>query len=146
VETPDSDWVRNGDDCEQEQQVNCAEPVVALGIDAARVMVLKPVSADDDVAEDKREMLAPLFGHGLGEIAVVLWTVGRAGDLDLNDQERERDSEDCVAEPFEAVEPALRAIGLSVAGFGHAQGNPRDDARLLRLKGLALPAENGKGR
>ena len=75
VKGPDPDWVRNDHDGEQKQQVYRAEPMIAPGVDAPRIMVLEPVSTDHQVASDQRQMFAPLLGDGFGEIAVTLWPV-----------------------------------------------------------------------
>src|SRR4030095_4510585 len=97
-------------------------------------MVLEPVCADHHVANDQGEMLAPLLGDGFGEIAVALRPVRRSGDLDLDNEERERDCENRVAEPFEAVEPSLCPVSPAVGELGHGQANKVRSTRLLRLK------------
>ena len=53
MEAPDADWIRNDDDGQQEQEVDRAEPVITLRVDAARIMVLEPVDADHDIAENQ---------------------------------------------------------------------------------------------
>jgi hypothetical protein len=68
-------------------------------------MVLQPVGADHDVAENQREIFAPLLGHGARQVAVAMRALGRSGDLDLDDQQGQRDCENRVAEPLEAVSP-----------------------------------------
>src|SRR5689334_26829 len=79
-------------------------------------------------------MFPPLFGHRPRKIAVALRSAGRSRNLDLNDQQRESDRENCVAEPFEAVEAALRPEGFSVGLPGHQRANTHRTARLLMLK------------
>ncbi len=43
--------------------------------------------------------------------------VGRSGDLDLDDQQGQRDCENRVAEPLEAVEPAHGTVRFQVAAL-----------------------------
>ena len=68
-------------------------------------------------------MFAPLLGHGPHQIAVPLRTIGRSGNLDLDDPEGEEPmAEHAVAEPLEAVEAALGAMLPAVVemlGSGH---------------------------
>src|SRR3954464_13919564 len=91
-------------------------------------MVLQPVGADHDVAENQREKFAPLLGHGAHQVAVAMRALGRSGDLDLHDQQGERDCENRVAEPLKAVEPAHGTVRFYVAalawGFGRHQVSP----------------------
>jgi hypothetical protein len=44
-------------------------------------------------------------------------TIGRSGNLDLDDQQGQRDCENCVAEPLEAVEPALGTVRFRVVAL-----------------------------
>jgi hypothetical protein len=46
--------------------------------------------------------------------------LGRPGDLDLDDQQGQRDCENRVAEPLEAVEPALGTMRFRVDGLVRA--------------------------
>ena len=80
-------------------------------------MVLQPVGAEHDVAEDQREKFAPLLGHGAHQVAVAMRALGRSGDLDLNDQQGQRDCENRVAEPLEAAEPAHGTVRFHVAAL-----------------------------
>lgn len=73
-------------------------------------MVLQPVGADDDVAEQKGQMLAPLLRHGMDQIGVALRPLGRPRHLDLDDQQGQGDGEDRIAESFKAGQAALRAM------------------------------------
>jgi hypothetical protein len=91
-------------------------------------MVLQPVGADHYVAQNQREKFAPLLGHGAHQVAITLRTLGRSGDLDLDDQQGQRDCENRVAEPLEAVEPAHGTVGFHVValawGFRWHQVSP----------------------
>ena len=149
VEAPDADRIGNDDDGQQEQEVDRAEPVIAPGVDAARIMVLQPVGADHDVAENQREIFAPLLGHGLRQVAVAMRALGRSRDLDLDDQQGQRDRENRVAEPLEAVEPALGAMGLRVGALSHHAETRTARARFLTTKRLRKRlqwARNGHSR
>lgn len=119
VETPDADWVGNGDDSQKKKEVERAEPVIAPGVDAARIMMLQPIGPDHDIAENQGEMLTPLLGHRFREVSVAVRAIRRSGDLDLHGQQGQRDRENRVAEPFEAIESALGAVGLGVRELGH---------------------------
>jgi hypothetical protein len=44
-------------------------------------MVLQPIGPDHAVADDEREMLAPLLGHRLGQVAIAMRAVGDPGTL-----------------------------------------------------------------
>src|SRR4029079_6972899 len=121
MEAPDADWIRNDDDGQEEQEIERPQPVIAFRVDAARIMMLEPVGADHDVAETQREKLAPLLGDGVRQVAVAMRTVGRSGDLDLDNQQGQRDGINRVAEPLEAVESALGTVLLR-AGAASAFG------------------------
>jgi hypothetical protein len=86
VEAPEADRIGDNDNGQQEQEIECAEPMISLRVNAARIMVLQPVGADHDVAENQREKFAPLLGHGTRQSNVAVWALGRSRHLDLDDQ------------------------------------------------------------
>src|SRR5215217_889392 len=55
--------------------------MITLRVDAARIMVLQPVGADHDIAENQREIFAPLLGHGARQVAVAMRPSGDPGTL-----------------------------------------------------------------
>jgi hypothetical protein len=63
VEAPEADRIGDNDNGQQEQEIGCAELMISLRVNAARIMVLQPVGAGHDVAENQREKFAPLLGH-----------------------------------------------------------------------------------
>jgi hypothetical protein len=111
--------------------------------------MLQPVGADHDVAENQREMFAPLLRHGLRQVAVTMRAVRSSGDLDFDDQQGQRDREHRIAESLDAVEPALGAMGLSVGALSHhvetstarasssRQSDPADRARTVNVRSPA---------
>ncbi len=103
-------------------------------------------------------MLAPLLGHGLEEVGIAMRALGRAGDLDLDDQQGQGDGENRVAEPLEAVQPPFGAVGRVPLGhkgttpsrihsfpYRQSLGNPADPVR-SPVHRLAAPWHAVRGR
>src|SRR3954447_12767596 len=108
--------------------------------------MLQPVGADHDVAENQREMFAPLLRHGLRQVAVAMRAVGRSRDLDFNDQQGQRNCEHRIAESLEAVEPALGAMGLRVGALSHHVETMTARARFLTTKRFREDAASAPGK
>lgn len=59
-------------------------------------------------------MFAPLLGHGPRQITIAVRSVRRSRNLGLNDQQRQSDCDNGVAESLETFESTLCAVSLRV--------------------------------